>query len=229
MKLLNSGNTKTKKGEKFGWRTYGLHLAPEKLSGFNACPWASEGCAAACLNTAGRGMQSNVQKSRIAKTKFFFEDRQGFMAQLHKEITAAIKSAERAGLTPCFRLNLTSDIPWENVTYQGLSIFEHFPEVRFYDYTKGERRMWQFLRGELPPNYHLTFSRSEKNDGQVYRVMQGGGNVAVVFRNHLPFTWGETNVVNGDTSDLRFLDPKGCVVGLIEKGKAKKDKTGFVV
>ena len=63
MKLLNTGNTKTRKGEKLGWISYGMHLAPAHESGFNACPWASKGCAAACLNTAGRGVMSSVQKA----------------------------------------------------------------------------------------------------------------------------------------------------------------------
>ena len=36
-------------------------------------------------------------------------------------------------------------------------------------------------------------------------------------------------VVNGDESDLRFLDPRNSIVGLKAKGKAKKDTTGFVV
>ena len=41
-------------------------------------------------------------------------------------------------------------------------------------------------------------------------------------------TWKGFEVVNGDETDLRFLDKKGVVVGLIEKGRAKKDETGFV-
>jgi hypothetical protein len=53
--------------------------------------------------------------------------------------------------------------------------------------------------------------------------------VAVVFRNKLPEAWKGFPVVSGDESDLRFLDPKGHVVGLIAKGKAKQDRSGFVV
>jgi hypothetical protein len=36
-------------------------------------------------------------------------------------------------------------------------------------------------------------------------------------------------VINGDETDLRFLDGKQKVVGLVEKGRAKKDESGFVV
>ena len=80
----------------------------------------------------------------------------------------------------------------------------------------------------FPSNYHLTFSRSETNDKLAEMVLEMGGNVAVVFRNQLPKTWKGYEVVNGDDNDLRFLDKQGVVVGLIEKGMAKKDTTGFV-
>jgi len=226
MKLLNSGNTKTIKGEKLGYKTFGIHLAPSKLSGHNVCLWASKGCAMACLNTAGRGAMSNVQKARINKTKFFFQDKDGFMKQLVKEMTAAIKSAAKAGLTPCFRLNLTSDIPWEGVKYEGKNVFEHFPNHQFYDYSKGKTR---FVKNKIS-NYHLTYSRSEEIEiDEIKELVSKGCNVAVVFRGELPKTWEGMQVVNGDDTDLRFLDPKGVIVGLVEKGLAKKDKTGFVV
>ena len=60
-------------------------------------------------------------------------------------------------------------------------------------------------------------------------VAQAGGNVAVVFRNSLPAEYMGRKVVSCDDNDLRFLDPQGVIVGLIEKGLAKKDETGFVV
>ena len=151
------------------------------------------------------------------------------MAQLVKEITSAIKSAERKNLTPCFRLNLTSDLPWEKILFNGKNVFDLFPSVQFYDYTKYVSRMSLFLAGELPSNYHLTFSRSESNETLVDAVLASGGNVAVVFRGQLPSTWKGKRVVSGDESDLRFNDPQNVIVGLVEKGKAKKDASGFVV
>jgi hypothetical protein len=36
-------------------------------------------------------------------------------------------------------------------------------------------------------------------------------------------------VVDGDDSDIRHLDPMGAAVALYAKGKAKKDTSGFVV
>lgn len=230
MKLLTSGNAKIVKGEKFGFMTQGIHFAPSDLSGYNVCAWASQGCAMACLNTSGRGKMKSIQDSRINKTRSFFEDKQGFLCNLVKEIESACKRAEKKGLKPCFRLNLTSDLPWENIRCNdGMNILEKFPQVQFYDYTKGFKRMEKYLNGEMPRNYHLTFSRSESNDQQARLVLAMGGNVAVVFRNELPEQWEKRKVINGDESDLRFNDPQGCVVGLVEKGDAKKDSSGFVV
>jgi hypothetical protein len=229
MPLLNSGNAKTRKGEKKGFITYGLHLAPANLSGFNVCKDASKGCAAACLNTAGRGAMSNVQRARIAKTRLFFSDKQKFLSDLWMEVKKSISSAARKEMTPCLRLNLTSDLPWEKIKFNGQSVFDAFPEVQFYDYTKSAERMTAFLSGLMPKNYHLTFSRSEGNHNLCLSFLQSGGNVAMVFRKSLPSQFQGFSVVDGDETDLRFLDGAGKIVGLKEKGLAKKDETGFVL
>tara|TARA_Y100000817_G_C16703370_1_gene475898 strand:- start:99 stop:782 length:684 start_codon:yes stop_codon:yes gene_type:complete len=223
-KLLNAGNYKTRKGEKYGWKTYGIHLAPYNLSGKNVCSSASAGCSAACLNTAGRGSMHSVQDARVKKTRRFFEDRNGFLSQLYKEIKSSIKSATKKELKSCFRLNLTSDILWERL------VVEKFPQVQFYDYTKHLKRFVRFLEGKLPSNYHLTYSRDETTpDTLIKSLCASGGNVAVVFRKKLPKTWLGIEVIDGDDSDLRFEDGNGKIVGLVEKGKAKDDDTGFVV
>lgn len=225
MKLLNKGNTKTQKGEKFGWITFGLHLAPFTLSGMgNVCPCASDGCAKACLNTAGRGVMKTVQKSRIEKTKFFFSDKTNFLSQLKKEIKNAIKYAEKQQMNACFRLNLTSDIDWSRY-----GIPQEFPEVPFYDYTKVYKRVLTRNYTHSPSNYHFTFSRSEVNDHQVEElILDTPTNIAVVF-NDMPKEWKGRKVINGDEHDLRFLDPHGVIVGLKAKGDAKKDRSGFVI
>ena len=224
-KLLNSGNYKTSKGEKYGWKTYGLHLAPFNLSGYNVCGSASIGCSNACLNTSGRGSMHSVQDARAKKTRRFFEDRDGFISQLYKEIKSSVKSAAKKQINSCFRLNLTSDILWERF------VIKDFPESQFYDYTKHLKRFIRFLEGKLPSNYHLTYSRDETTpDTLVKSLCASGGNVAVVFRGKkLPSEWLGIKVIDGDDSDLRFQDGRGKIVGLLEKGLAKKDETGFVV
>lgn len=228
MKLLSIGNTKTLKGQKMGYMTFILHLAPSTVSGYNTCPMASEGCSAACLNTAGRGKFDNTQNARIRKTVWYFERRNSFMIELTKDIRAAIRKAEREGFIPVFRLNGTSDIRWENESVGGFrNIMEMFPTVQFYDYTKLHNRR------DLPSNYHLTFSRSESNDSKIAEVLRNNINVAVVFDTkkgkELPMSFMGATVVDGDDTDLRFLDPKGVIVGLRGKGDAKKDDSGFVI
>jgi hypothetical protein len=229
--LLTQGNAKILKGEKLGYITKGLHFSPADKSGHEVCRWRSKGCTKACLDTAGRGQMDSIQIARIAKTKLFFEKQFDFLAKLEKEIASTIKSAKKKEMTAVFRPNLTSDIAWESVFFdeeKPQTIFDKFPETQYYDYTKSFMRMAQFLNGELPSNYHLTFSRSENNQKLVEMVLEMGGNVAVVFRDQLPKTWKGIEVVNGDENDLRFLDKQGVIVGLIEKGRAKKDETGFV-
>jgi hypothetical protein len=219
MKLLTLGNTKTVKGEAMGFQTYIMHLAPSTLSGYQTCPMASEGCASACLNTAGRGRFTAIQEARIRKTKWFFEDRESFMIQLVKDIEAAIRKAKREGFTPVFRLNGTSDIRWETVAVNGfVNIMAMFPQVQFYDYTKLPNRR------NVPSNYHLTFSRSESNE----HLIPQGMNVAVVF-DSLPDVWMGRKVIDGTETDLRFLDEQNVIVGLLAKGKAKKDTSGFTI
>jgi hypothetical protein len=172
----------------------------------------------------------SVQTARTNKTKRFFEDRKGFLTDLWKEVTSAIKSATKKELKFCMRPNLTSDLPWESIKHDGQSLMSAFYPCRFYDYTKSLKRFTRFLNFELPDNYHLTYSRSEETpDALVKSLCASGGNVAVVFRDHLPDEWLGIEVLDGDENDLRFKDKKGCIVGLVEKGLAKKDETGFVV
>ena len=218
-KILTVANTKILKGEKRGYKTFGIHFAPAKLSGHNVCPFASKGCSAACLNMAGMGKFSNVQSARIKKTKWFFENRADFLKTLDFEIKYAALLAEYEGLIPVFRLNLTSDVKFEDY-----GIIQSFPQYQFYDYTKNPQRI---LKNQLK-NYHLTFSRSESNDNLCKKILKEGFNVAMVF-NEIPKDYWGFPVVDGDSDDLRFLDQKNVIVGLTPKGPAKKDNSGFVI
>ena len=236
MKLLSTGNPKILKGQKQGYNTYILHLAPANLSGHETCPKRTAGCTAACLNTAGRGgmfkkgeTTNVIQQARIRKTKLFFDNRDEFFHQLINDIELAIKQSARLGLIPVFRLNGTSDLSFEKYSIMGTgkNIFQLFPQVQFYDYTKILGRKVSHI-----PNYHLTFSAADGNDTDVLNAIAQGYNVATVFgikkTQPMPDTYNGRPVFNGDESDLRFLDPKGVIVGLYAKGKAKKDTSGFV-
>ncbi len=230
MKLLSTANPKIQKGAKLGYLSFILHLAPADLSGKEVCPKRTKGCTAACLNTAGRGgmfkrgeTTNAIQQARIRKTVSFFFDREQFLFDLVKDIKLGIKQAQKQGLTPVFRLNGTSDLAWEKYEVEeGKNIFEMFPNVQFYDYTKVLGRKVADI-----PNYHLTFSAADGNDADVQKAVAQGMNVAMVF-DKLPEEYMGRPVINADDTDLRFLDPKGVIAGLKAKGRAKKDDTGFV-
>ena len=223
MELLSRSNAKTIKGEKRGYLTYILYLAPGNLSGYEVCGGRSTECFLDCLFTAGRGQISSVQQARIRKTKWFFEDRESFMQALHSDIAKAIAYSAKKGMTPVFRLNGTSDIPWESIRCGDYKhVFAAYPDQIFYDYTKILGRI------KIPKNYHLTFSRSEVNDKQIPKAFAKGMNVAVVF-DSLPRTFMGYPVVNGDTDDLRFLDSHASIVGLKAKGKAIHSSSNFVI
>ena len=232
-KLLSTANPKIQKGTKLGYLSFILHLAPSDLSGKNTCPKATAGCAAACLNTAGRGGMfkkgentNMIQKARIRKTVAFFFDRDQFMLDLAYDIQKAVAFAKKQGLTPVIRLNGTSDLAWEKYevpVFCTKNIFELFPDVQFYDYTKVLGRKVADIK-----NYHLTFSKADGNDADVAKAIEQGYNIAAVF-DEMPATYMGLPVINADETDLRFLDPKGCIAGLKAKGRAKKDYSGFVI
>ena len=229
MKYLAIGsNTKTTKSDNAdsGYLTAILYLAPaDTVAGINVCPMAeTAGCKAACLYSAGRGAFTNVQQARIRKTEAFRDNRVGFVDQLAADIADGVRKASKLGKRLAVRLNGTSDIAWENqVGSNGRALMEAFPDVQFYDYTKLPGR-------KVPSNYHLTVSYSNANAKYADKVIASDKNAAVVFRTpELPATFRGRPVINGDITDLRFLDVSGVVVGLYAKGKAKADRTGFVV
>lgn len=221
--LLSSSNAKLEKGTKLGWLTLGLSLAPYNLSGRNLCPHASAGCAAACLYTAGHGRFDGVKNARLERSQRFLTDRDGFITQLKAEIRKGEKTAAKKSMRLAVRLNVMSDLPWHN-----LLDMSEFSGVQFYDYTPNPARMLQWAAGELPANYHLTFSRKEDNQEAVALAVAAGVNVATVF-DSVPTEYAGRPVVDGDLSDLRFLDPCGVIVGLKAKGDGKKDTSGFVI
>lgn len=224
------GDAKTVKGNDEGYLTAIMYMTPFKSFGANLCPMAeTAGCIEGCLNTAGRGAMNSVQKGRARKTKWYVKDRAGFMAQLHKDLTRFQNYCDKRDIKPCVRLNGTSDIRWETILIDGQSIFDHFPAIQFYDYTKIANRKVDHIS-----NYDLTFSYSEANPAyakQVNIALERGLNIAVVFRKKesIPKTFLNLPTIDGDKNDMRFLDPKQTVVALYAKGKARKDTSGFVI
>ena len=220
--------------------TYAIYLAPAKTSGYNTCKNSTPECRMGCLNTSGRaGIEefsglTAIKCARITKTKLLFEQQDFFMAWMIAEIKSARAKAERDGFYFSVRLNATSDIDWSKVLYQGKNIYQIFPDVAFYDYTKNALK---FI--DAPSNYHLTYSFTGRNEELSKALLKLGHNVAVVFgvknENDLPKTFMGYNVINGDLTDYRVSDAKGIIVGLKFKrianrvNEAKVMKSCFVV
>jgi hypothetical protein len=190
-------------------------------------------CEKACLYTAGRGAFNSIQAARIAKTKYYFENKPNFMLNLVKNIEAGKRKAAILGQTLLIRLNGTSDIKWENVEFTDFdgtvypNLMARFPDVQFYDYTKIANR------NDLPKNYDLTFSYSNVVTFQKYNDIAINNNMrlAAVFRfaKDIPETFKGMPVIGGDNSDVRHVEPLGHIVALYAKGKAVKDTSGFVI
>ena len=247
-KLLGVGtNAKTIKGDGSEYLTAILYMTPYKImvdgKSFNSCAMAKQAsCIDACLYTAGRGAFNNVQTARQRKAEWFYRDRDSFMKQLYEDIKKFQTYCRKRNIQPCVRLNGTTDIRWELILHKielqyktdAKNIFEWFPNVQFYDYTKIANRKCKDI-----PNYHLTWSYSNANPEYAKlldKALEQGMNAAVVFRSNfikvVPKCWHKWKgypVIDGDSDDLRFLDPKGGhIVALYAKGKAKKDTSGFV-
>jgi hypothetical protein len=229
-----NSNAKTIKGNTIGYYTGILYLAPSDISGYQVCPMAKlAGCENACLYTSGRGAFNSTQLARIAKTKEFFTARDWFMQNIVKDIEAGIRKASKLNQELLIRLNGTSDIKFENVSFTDLdgktysNIMERFPTVQFYDYTKIPNRV------DLPKNYDLTFSYSGLVTFQKFNkiAIAKRMRIATVFRTEesIPKTYLGLPVISGDKSDVRHIEDKNTIVALYAKGKAIKDRSGFVI
>ena len=229
--LLSFSNPKILKGRNVysEYLSAILHLSPVNTK---ICPYQDiAGCKEACLNTAGRGgiikkgeTTNVIQLARERKTKLYLEARDIFMSYLITDIQKFVRYCGKKDKLPCLRLNGTSDIQWEHIKIDGQNIFEMFPDVQFYDYTKIPTR-----KVEQYKNYHLTWSYSEASSKYAQYFDTIEYNIAVVFKGTMPIHYKGREVIDGDISDIRFKDKPNVVVGLKAKGKARQDMSGFVI
>ena len=213
MKLLTTKQHKLDKSLKRGYATCGISLSPANESvpfgGVNLCPNAGS-CAAHCLKTAGRNKMPTHIETRVNRTLMLLQARAVFERQLEKELSAFVRKCEREGMTPTARPNILSDQP-----RLAHIIHQYQPDMQLYDYTKIPK---PWLR--TGDKYHLTYSLDTHNEREAVAAMMHGINVAVVFDPDEPlpksFKLGkrEYPTVDGDVTDLRFLDPPGHIVAL---------------
>jgi hypothetical protein len=225
--ILGQASAKTIKGQKIGYLTAICYLVPDE----KICPFAIlAGCFGPCLNTAGRGAFNSTQNARKKKTEFFYNNQRAFMLSMCADVWSLARKAAAIGLTPLVRPNGTSDIPYENILIDGRTIFQIFPEITFYDYTKHPARN---LTGKTAGNYDLTYSFSAMTPKPISikgLINPANKRAAVVFQKQadIPESFRGWPVVDGDDTDVRHIEPARVVVALYAKGKAKRDTSGFV-
>jgi hypothetical protein len=230
MNLLSKGTTNHKTVKNI-LRTFIMYLSPYRQNdkGVNVCPQASFGCVAACLFTAGMGVFSNVIRARTRRTNLYVNDRDTFCKLLLSELEQISKSSVRRKIKTAIRLNGTSDLDFVAIVKNrtGKDILS-LPNLVFYDYTK---IIGKAIKYKDTANYTVTFSRSESNESECLEVLRQGINVSAVFdhKKPLPKVWHGYKVLDGDKHDDLMMSNRGVVFGLIAKGKAKTDQTGFVI
>lgn len=235
--LLTRGQAKLEKALPVPGLIAGLSLAPADAAGPTVCAFSNEACRLACIAETGQYRFTYPRALRIAKTRALRAEPVAFLRMLQASLEWFARLARKQSKTAFVRLNVLSDIPWEDFCpgllehfSDGSSAADEVGSIRFYDYTKIPGR-------QTPSNYHLTFSRSGTNDMHVETEMARGMAIAVVFatrdKENLPATWRGRPVVNGDKHDARPLDPKGAIVGLSYKlpatGATMEDCGAFLV
>ena len=239
-----ANSAKIMKSFKAGHAPYCVYLAPSNLSGYNVCP-NSATCREHCLNGSGHNKmqilshkQQSINNARIARTKLFYENRELFMAILVHEIRMAQLIAKTKNMEFSVRLNGTSDLSPEIFRHPniegGKNILEIFPNVQFYDYTKVESRL---ALAEKYSNYDLTLSYTGLNWGACEKYLTNGGKVAIVFEGELPKYHNGFEVIDANGYDMRYLDPRGTIMGLqyhrvandYKSGKYVSPNTPFIV
>ena len=216
-KVAKTGNKKNALGDV---RMASLSMHPDHI----ICPGSkAAGCMEGCLKCAGlAAVYESINLARQARTDYWHANQTGFLDQLRRELGNFQKLCAKQGVQGVVRLNVLSDIAWEQH-----NIPQSFPGLFFYDYTKRAARL-----GKTPDNYRLMFSYSGRPQyrKQVLQAVCYDNPIAVVFASgEFPDTFLGRPVVDGDQSDLWNVQAGKVVVALKAKGPAKHDDSGFVV
>jgi hypothetical protein len=182
------------------------------------------GCFDLCLKSAGRGKFNNVVNARNNKSNLYNNDYEIFIKLLVSELQLHVTNCKKNNVNPSARLNVLSDIPYENTF-----IFDLFEEIYFYDYTKRANRL---KACNDIKNYKLMFSYSGKQEyqKQVNQALQFDNPIAVVFKNEFPKTFLNRPVFDGDLSDIDNSTKDNHIIALKAKGSlARNSFNNFVV
>lgn len=188
------------------------------------CPKSSQGCRSVCLTTSGHGgINDAVHNAAYQRTYAFHKDRDFFFSKLHHELVLAKKRATKLGKKLAVRLNSMSDLPIHFLFNQWLDKEGLSVDVdTWYDYTAVPKYI------QANKDVHYTFSVKENNRADVMKALAEGVNLAVVVRDKSYDNNYGYNIVDGDITDARFLDPANSIVLLQSKGEAEKSESKFI-
>ena len=229
-----NNSIKHEKAYQYNELVYTIYFAPAKMSGYEVCPKRTAECTLLCLNESGHNRmdvrENKINKSRIKKTKLFFEQREFLVRWIIDEIKSAKDKSEKLGYKFSVRLNNTSDISPEmfyiNDNGTKKNLFQIFPKVQFYDYTKVAKRLELVKKYK---NYDITFSYSGHNMTECVSMLSNKVRVAMVF-NKVPTKYMNYKVIDGDKYDMRYKDKKNVIVGLkFKKVRNKLTENKFVI
>ena len=228
--ILTTAQHKLDKGRARKWATCGITLAPGNSAKLGTVCASAGVCEAInCIADSGRNRFAKSKSARYRRTLLFKRHTAQFFAQASAELTLWHIEQSAQGFKVACRPNILSDLP-----AMAHQLARQHPSIQMYDYTKHPRPADRRLA-----NYHLTYSYSEKTTpADLDHCIENRVNVAVVFglkrSDKLPKTFTlhgrEFPVIDGDVSDLRFLDPcdRSYIVGLRWKVGKDRDRKSVV-
>ena len=103
-------------------------------------------------------------------------------------------------------------------------------DLKNYDYTKKVNRV-------SSNKYKLVYSVNSFDNDKTLMAIKNKQSLAIIFNiginKELPKKYIVNNktfkVIDADKSDVRFKDPRNIIAGLYAKGRARYDKSGFVL
>jgi hypothetical protein len=205
-----------------------------------------------------------IDFARIKRSLLYLNHREYFFHCLIYEIIKRYEIIKKThpNLEIAIRLNGYSDILWEDQkikitspdvqkayknfclevlgispnSYTVRNIFELFPNIEFYDYTKYDPIKSERKRSNIPQNYHLTFSLSERkiDKNHIEEILEIENIAIVVVKEEkekiIDYINNSTSfdAINGDEYDCRIEDGEKKLVILEAIQDGRKVKTDFV-
>ena len=226
-RYLLSESVKVIKGEKVGYLTGVQYMTANlKIGKDHTCAGEKKAkCGEWCLVMSGHMAGKGAIEARADRLALLTRNPSLYFELLSRELRALEKRAARKGFKPAGRLNGTTDLDWTRITFEGRTIFEHFPGITWYDYTKVPTIAENYSRAGVS----ITFSFYKKVPiDTLIGLLDRGVNIAIAYRDRLPIAQvlggRMVDVINGDEHDLRFLDRRGVIVGLKYKNQTMHDR-----